>query len=84
MKTNLRVHSVSTTSIPAKVEFEGNSIHAVVDCYEVELISGKRHGGTTLRFVGNEIPEAMEVFKQDGVVSVTFEAVETESKKDAA
>lgn len=84
MKTNLRVHSVSTTSIPAKVEYEGSPIQAVVDCYEVELTSFKRHGSVTLRFVANEIPEAMEVFKQDGVVSVTFEAVETESKKDAA
>lgn len=84
MKLTLQVHGVSTSTVPVQVEYEGHPIHAVVDCYEVELTSAKRHGSTTLRFVGEEVAKAMEVFKRDGTVSVTFEAVETEPEKAAA
>lgn len=84
MKLNLQVHGVSSTTVPVKVEYEGHTVNAPIECFEVELTSPKRHGSTTLRFIGKEIEEAMEVFKRDGAVSVTFEAVETEKTEKAA
>jgi hypothetical protein len=85
LKVQFVVHSVSMTTVPVQVQYEGRAINATVDCLEVELASANpRHGTPTLRFVGEEVAAAEELFKQDAKVVVSVEADESESTPEPA
>lgn len=78
LKVPFHVHSVSMTSAPVRVEFEGKPINAMVDCMEIELVSANpRHGTPTFRFVGEEVAVAEQLFKQGAKILVTVELEET-------
>lgn len=58
------VHAVLTTTMPAKVEYNGQTITAAVNCLEVEMLppEGSRHSCPTQRFVGEDYEWAKGYF----------------------
>jgi hypothetical protein len=67
------VHGVADTSVGMQAEVDGEQLTVSVKCFEVELVaSDGRHGNPTLRFVGNAIPEAKDLFQPDATITATF------------
>ena len=76
------VHGTSMSSVPVKVPYEGKTVNAMLDCLEVELTSDNgRHCSPTLRFVGDEIVKAQELFKRDSKRTVTVDVSPPEESK---
>ncbi len=68
MKVEFKVHGISKGTATVKTEVDGEEVTASLPSLEVELVSVKqRHGNIVLRFVGQEMAEAQDKFKQDGV-----------------
>jgi hypothetical protein len=82
------VHSVNPTEVWHQVAFRGTEIQARVPGLEVQLThedaaTESAHGSLTLRFVGADADAAKEVFKQDGFVTISVEAVPSEAPATA-
>ena len=73
VEVNFVVHGVSTNPIPFETEHKGMTLKATTDSLEVELTSeDMRHGAMTLRFIGDEVPAAQDLFKPDAKIIVMF------------
>lgn len=74
MKIDFKVHGVSKGNANVRTEVDGEAMTATVPCTEVELVTlSERSGNLTLRLVGDAMARAAELFKQDTIVTATFE-----------
>lgn len=75
MKVEFRVHTVAISSANVKAEIEGETITASAPALEVELVTlSERSGTLTLRFIGDAMNDAKELFKQDAYITADFAA----------
>lgn len=83
-----RVHSVVPGTQMQMIEFEGHEVEAAIPNLEVELSwdgkDGRQHGSQTLRFVGQDMAAAREIFVQDGMVELSYSKVMTEAPVEPA
>jgi len=85
MKVTYVVHGASMSTAPFKVEHEGKTLNATVDCLEVELTGeDPRHGSFTHRFIGDEAIEAEQLFKPNARIVATFVSEEKTEQAKAA
>jgi hypothetical protein len=77
------VHGASHASAPFRTEHKGMTLSAMTDSLEVELIGvDSRHGSMTLRFIGEEMAAASELFKTGASITATFAAKEGEAEEE--
>ena len=71
MKLQYKVHNVSTSSVSTTGTVDGQDQWVHVEGLEVELTSADgRHGSLTLKFIGKDVAEAREKFKNDADVTL--------------
>lgn len=71
-----RVSSVHSTKFKAMVRYEARDISAEVLCLEVVFVaSDQRHGSLTLRFIGDEINDAVMAYQVDRPVVLSIQRV---------
>jgi len=67
------VQNPHITPSATRAVIQGKEMVATVDALEVELVSGDlSNGGIKLRFIGDRIAAAEELFKNDTKINVTF------------
>lgn len=75
------VHGTSYAPIPFQTEHKGMAISATTDSLEVELTGvDLRHGSMTLRFIGEEMTAASELFKPGALITAMFKATTKEGE----
>lgn len=91
MEFALRVHRASTHPAEVPVQYNGETVRAIMPELEVELCDDSgMHGTTTLHFRAQaEIAEARALFTQGSQVMMTFtamapSAIETVAEEPAA
>lgn len=84
MDVSMRVHTVSIAPVEVDVEYNGEKARALMPDMAVELMAvDGQHGTWTVHFRSHsEMADAKAMFKQGGVVKVSFamsapEAIET-------
>jgi hypothetical protein len=77
------VHGTSNAPIPFQTEHKGMTLSATTDSLEVELTGvDPRHGSMTLRFIGDEMAAAAELFKPGTAITAAFEATAKEAEDE--
>lgn len=67
------VQNPHITPSAARAIIQGAEMIATVDAFEVELVADVTTNGTVkLRFIGDAIPAAQELFKVDSKITATF------------
>lgn len=70
MEIKFRVHTAVDARANVATEVDGATVQASIPCFEVELVTpSPRDGNLTLRFVGDKIADAKELFKHDAEVT---------------
>ena len=84
MEISYNVHGVSTSTIPFQTEHRGIAVTATTEAFEVELTAtDARHWSATLRFIGEEVPKARELFKAKAtIVAMLVDEASRESVKE--
>lgn len=73
MELNFLVHSAVINDLPVTVSYQGEEVKATVECLEVELLPvNTKNGSLTVRFTGNDITEARELFIKDKAITAKF------------
>jgi hypothetical protein len=79
------VQNPHITPSAARAVIQGKEMVATVDAFEVELVADlASHGGIKLRFIGDEIPAAQELFKVDSKIKATFTSADFKEEPPAA
>ena len=75
IEVSYTVQNPHITPSAARAVVQGKEMVATVDAFEVELVADSTsNGGIKLRFIGDEIPAAQELFVNDSKVTATFAA----------
>ena len=75
MKVTYTVHNPHRTPSATRAVVNGKEMTATVDALEIELVAqDSTHGGIKLRFIGDDIAGAEELFKPDAKITATFAA----------
>jgi len=75
MQLKFTVQNPGMTQAATRAKVGERDMTVSVEAYECDLVSDdRRHGGLKLRFIGDEVEAAKEMFKNDAVVTATFAA----------
>jgi hypothetical protein len=75
MITKFKVHGVSRIQATRTVKMDGQDVQAQVPCLEVELMTEDAASGSlTLRFFGDKIEAATEMFQPDAELNAEWNA----------
>ena len=73
LKASYIVQNPHMTPSAARATINGEEMVATVDALEVELVSKNlTHGGIKLRFIGQDVAAAKELFANDSEIEVSF------------
>jgi hypothetical protein len=77
------VHGTSNAVVPFQTEHKGMTLNATTASLEVELTGvDSRHGSMTVRFIGEEMTTASQLFKPGTTITASFEATAKEEEAD--
>jgi len=78
MEVGYTVQGPHMTQSAARAIVQGQEMIATVDCFELQLVAdSSSNGGIMLRFIGDEIAPAQELFQQDAKITARFVAAAT-------
>lgn len=85
IKVGYTAQNPHITPSAARAIVQGKEMIATVDAFEVQLVADlPSNGGITLRFIGEEIPEAQALFANDAKITAQFIAGEPKQEPPAA
>ena len=84
MQATYTVQNPHITQSAARAIVQGKEMLATVDAFELQLVADlASNGGITLRFLGDEIAAAQELFKPDAKIKATFSPATPAATKEA-
>jgi hypothetical protein len=79
---NYTAQSPHMTQAAARATVQGQEMVATVDCFEVQLVADlPSNGGIMLRFIGDQIAAAQDLFGQDAKITARFIATTVASEQ---
>ncbi len=77
MQVQFKVQNPHMTPSATRATVNGKDMTVSVEAYEVDLVSqDPSHGGLKLRFIGDAVDGAKNMFANDQIVTATFAAQE--------
>ena len=85
MQVQFKVQNPHMTPSATRATVNGKDMTVSVEAYEIDLVSqDPSHGGLKLRFIGDAVEGAKNMFANDQIVTATFAAGEAKQEAKPA